>query len=76
MDDVFKSFPVLAWLLWCTGVTGVLLMGISIRLLIESIREHRHAEMLFAANSAAYPNRLATAVDGPPEGPPLVDVYC
>jgi len=77
--DVFKGFPVLPWLLWCAGVTGVVLIGVSFRLLVDSMREHRYAEMLFAADPAAYPNRLAehhpAIAEGPPEGPPAIHVY-
>jgi hypothetical protein len=77
--EVFKGFPVLPWLLWCTAVTGVLLIGIAFRLLIDSMREHRYAEMLFAGVSADYLDRLAehhpAMADGPPKGPPNIDVY-
>lgn len=68
---LFKSLPVLAWLLWCTGVAGGFLVGMAFRSLVDPVGEGGFDRTLDSAEPAARPES-DQAGGGPPKGPPNI----
>ena len=67
----------LPWLLWCIVISAGFLIGTVVGLLVDSVGEHRY--MPLASDLVSHRIRLAEhyapMADGPPEGPPNIDVY-
>ncbi|SOD03892.1 hypothetical protein SAMN05216486_11916 [bacterium JGI 053] len=68
-----------AWLLWCIAISAGFLIGMIIGLLVDSVGEYRYAQMLLPSDVVSHPIRSTEqwtpTADGPPEGPPCIDVY-